>query len=177
MRTSCSGFIHRIPPMPRLSWLSRTRLLWMLLRGTDLKHYQVSARVALLRFVSASFMNMAEDVPGCLAGASSCVPSRNCEAVTGFDRACLSAAVPWRVPYARIRCCFRCCLAHWQRRLGLDAVFGQWEREQRSDISKVNNGWWELPAASEVLYMHSSPFAWAPIRALAPARSRLPRCR
>ena len=114
---------------------------------------------------------MAEDVPGCLAGASSCAPSRNCAAVTGFDRACLSAAVPWRVPYLRVRCCFRCCLAHWQRTLGLDAVFGQWEREQSSHISQVNDGWWELPAASEVLYMHSSPFAWAPIRALAPAHA------
>jgi len=63
-----------------------------------------------------------EDVGSCLAsaGGERCDSNRDCAGVSfGDDRSCLAAAVPWHTPHARVKCCFRCCLAYWQRELGL----------------------------------------------------------
>ena len=68
-----------------------------------------------------------ENVRACLVPAQDqgvCNKSRTCDGVSfGEDRSCLSTSVPWDTPYLQVRCCFRCCLYYWQRRLGLDKVF------------------------------------------------------
>ena len=75
--------------------------------------------------------------------------------------------MPLGLSYSRVRCCFRCCLLGAASELGLDAVRAQWLRETPSRVFEANHGWWKPPPLDEPLFMHASPFAVAPIRALA----------
>ena len=101
-----------------------------------------------------------------------CVPDRSCEGVSfGRDRSCLAARVPWRIPHARVKCCFRCCLFYWQRELGLDAVRGDWEWDLKehgvpSAAGTKKHGW---PAWDDVIFSHMTPFVWASSRRLSGA--------
>ena len=53
----------------------------------------------------------------CLLGAAPACDERDaCRDDTAFTRACLDARVPFRTPYVRVRCCFRCCFSHWIKR-------------------------------------------------------------
>ncbi|KAK7239861.1 hypothetical protein SO694_000293102 [Aureococcus anophagefferens] len=61
----------------------------------------------------------------CLLGGGACDERDACRDDAAFTRACLDARVPFRTPYARVRCCFRCCFSHWIERHGLD---GNWAR-------------------------------------------------
>lgn len=65
-----------------------------------------------------------EDVASCLVPgtSSSCVADRSCSGVTFNDRSCLNTSVPWDTPYLQVKCCFRCCLGYWQKKLGFTAV-------------------------------------------------------
>lgn len=98
--------------------------------------------VLLLRRSATS--ESSEDVGACLLASHSkgsataghkaphCDAQRNCAGVSfGDDRSCLDAAVPWLTPYAQVKCCFRCCLAYWQRELGLTEILEDWEADIR----------------------------------------------
>lgn len=62
------------------------------------------------------------DAARCLSDASTfCNATAMCP--SAFSRACLSTPVPWRTPYARVRCCLRCCLLHHVEALGLGRNF------------------------------------------------------
>lgn len=112
---------------------------------------------------------MATSTQSCLRDPTlPCDASASCSATDGSpSRACLASAVPLGVSYSRVRCCFRCCLLGAASELGLDAVRAQWLRETPSHVFGANHGWWVPPPLEEPLYMHASPFAVAPIRALA----------
>lgn len=61
----------------------------------------------------------------CIAGASCSVLEARCPEVPAA-RDCLRAAVPFRTPYRRLSCCFRCCLRYWldkATRLGANIRF------------------------------------------------------
>jgi len=85
-----------------------------------------------------------EDVGACLLASHSkgiaaaghqaprCDAQRDCAGVSfGDDRSCLDTAVPWLTPHAQVKCCFRCCLAYWQRELGLTEILEDWEADIR----------------------------------------------
>ena len=44
---------------------------------------------------------------------------------------CLLARIPWQTPLSVVQCCFSCCLAHWQDRLGLNEVYNHWWSNKR----------------------------------------------
>jgi hypothetical protein len=103
--------------------------------------------VLLLRQSATS--ETSEDVGACLLASRSkesaggchqalhCDAQRDCTGVSfGDDRSCLDAAVPWLTPHAQVKCCFRCCLAYWQRELGLTEILEDWEADIRDH--KVN---------------------------------------
>ena len=71
-----------------------------------------------------------ESVASCLATFDSpCNPERECGSMK-FDRSCLTARIPWRIPYSRVKCCLRCCLLFHTRVLGIDRNVRHWvERE------------------------------------------------
>ena len=84
-----------------------------------------------------------------------------------FEFSCLNASVAWMTPYSQVRCCFRCCLAHWQQQLGLDKMYRQ--RVAEAEHRTRGSIKWEhierrvrtLPAWDEVALTRSSPFVWA----------------
>lgn len=45
--------------------------------------------------------------------------SETCPPEMSYDRSCLEARIPFRTPYAKIHCCFRCCLRFWLGNYGL----------------------------------------------------------
>ena len=93
--------------------------------------------VCLAGLLAAAAPN--EDVARCMTlERQQCDPDRSCEGVRfGGDRACLEAAVPWRTPYATVRCCFKCCLAYWYDALGLTAAQQAWPKNQRQPVDEV----------------------------------------
>ena len=125
-------------------------------------------RLASLAVLAAAVV--CEDVSTCLAGGGACDADRSCERVRFPSRECLAAAVPWRTPYRRVRCCFRCCLRYWQRALGLDAVYAHWRRAVAANGTEANKmlgtSKHGLPDADEVLVSHMTPFVWATTREL-----------
>ena len=56
-------------------------------------------------------------VERCIAstGTERCPPLPSVEECAGVEpaRDCLRASVPFRAAYARVECCFRCCVRHW----------------------------------------------------------------
>ena len=44
---------------------------------------------------------------------------------------CFLARIPWQTPLSVVQCCFSCCLAHWQDRLGLNEVYNHWWSNKR----------------------------------------------
>ena len=46
-----------------------------------------------------------------------------CEVDPPPPRECLLARVPWRTPLSVVKCCFSCCMQHWQRELGMEEVY------------------------------------------------------
>ena len=111
----------------------------------------------------------AEGVESCLRSSSTCVASRSCAGASfADDRSCLAAAVPWGTPYKAVRCCFRCCLDYWYRRLGLMEVHEHWRR-QRSEHgvpNKLGVDKHGFPDWDEVAMSHMTPFVWAGMRGL-----------
>jgi hypothetical protein len=92
----------------------------------------------------SSTSQSSEDVGACLlvshkeVAQSRCDTQRDCAGVSfGDDRSCLDAAVPWLTPHTQVKCCFRCCLAYWQRELGLSEILQDWEADIRDH--KVHN--------------------------------------
>ena len=69
----------------------------------------------------------------CLLGGGACDERDACRDDAAFTRACLDARVPFRTPYVRVRCCFRCCFSHWIKRYGLD---GNWARFRAEDDAR-----------------------------------------
>ena len=98
-----------------------------------------------------------------------CNRSRSCEGIDfGDDRSCLSAAVPWGTRYSHVRCCFRCCLDYWYRRLGLMQIYDHWKNQLRehsvpSSMGVQKHG---FPEWDEVIMSHMTPFVWASMREL-----------
>ena len=75
-----------------------------------------------------------EETEACLLGVGPCDESTTkCGGAGRFSRRCLEARVPFRTPYARVRCCMRCCFAHWVRRYGLDARWAAFRDEEDRD--------------------------------------------
>ena len=86
-----------------------------------------------------------EAARSCLLGEGGCDDGAACPGSGNYSRACLSLRVPWQTPYARVRCCLRCCLTHWVERLGLGANFranaeGRFEGSARADEMMLGFG-------------------------------------
>ena len=74
----------------------------------------------------------ADDVARCLASPEPCDDARPCaDALDAYPHACLATPVPaWTAPFARVDCCFRCCLRY----------------RGRADIRKVFVGLEDVPS-------------------------------
>ena len=70
-------------------------------------------------------------IRSCLA-ANECDLEQQCSPGTDWPRECLVTPIPaWSgnaSTAGRVHCCFKCCLRHWQRRLGLDTNSEHWEK-------------------------------------------------
>ena len=76
------------------------------------------ALVSLLAPAGSSGAATRESVHQCIVGDGACDVAAPCPAEAPA-RDCLRAAVPFRSNYARLECCFRCCVRHWLKEAGL----------------------------------------------------------
>ncbi|KAJ1458170.1 hypothetical protein M885DRAFT_513211 [Pelagophyceae sp. CCMP2097] len=77
---------------------------------------------AVRRCLNGNASTSPDAVAADLSAAAACA-SQPCPRDASFSRDCLDSRIGWRVPYARVQCCMRCCFEYWLRRYGLAENF------------------------------------------------------
>ena len=93
---------------------------------------------------------MNASIDACLAGVTQCAMDGPCPTMS-WPRSCLTARIPaWSATTHRVTCCSRCCLAHWQSRLGLDLNAQHWKTRGLDSTISSGTGGIEAAAAGTV---------------------------